>query len=132
MVSTIITLNDELGNPFTIEYGNHYRTKDLVKHLRQGGVIIVLVRVRKDNGQYRVTADRQGSIGHFLLVERINTRSRKVKFAGSTLGMDQVSLGDFIQSWASNPQPISSFAGWRSYLKSEPAINWALIIKRAN
>jgi hypothetical protein len=125
MVNTITTLNYELGNPFTIDYGDHYQIKDLVKHLRQKGVVVVLVYVRKENGQYRMSTDQPGSVGHFLLVERINARSKKVKLAGSTLGMDEVSLPDFIQSWTNNPQPVSAS------LKNEQAADWALILKHA-
>jgi hypothetical protein len=125
MVNTITTLNYELGNPLAIEYGDNYQIKDLVKHLRQKGVVVVLVYVRKENGLYRTTTDQPGSIGHFLLVERINSQSKKVKLAGSTLGMDEVSLPDFIQSWTNNSQPASS------PLKNEQAANWALILKHA-
>ncbi len=131
MINTVTTLNNELGQPLTIEYGNNYRSRDLIKHLRQGGVVVVLVRVKRENGRYRMTADQNGSIGHFLLVERINLRSKEVKLAGSTLGMDKVPLSDFVQSWASNPQPVTTTAGWRSLLKQEKAANWALILKRS-
>lgn len=124
MVNTINTLNYELGHPFTIEYGGHYQIKDLIRHLHQKGVVVVLVYVKKENGQYRMTTDQPGSVGHFLLVERINSRSKKVKLAGSTLGMDEVSLPDFIQSWTNNPQAASS-------LKNEQGASWALILKQA-
>lgn len=131
MINTLITLNNEWGNPLAIEHGNFYSPKDLIRQLRQGGVIVVLVRVTRVNGQYQVTSHKEGSIGHFLLVERINLRSNKVKLAGSTLGMDEVPLSDFIQSWASNPETVSSDGGWRSFLKNEQDVNWALILKRA-
>jgi hypothetical protein len=124
MVNTITTLNYELGNPLTIEYGNLYQIKDLIRHLRQKGVVIVLVYVKKENGQYRMTTNQPGSVGHFLLVERINSGSKKVKLAGSTLGMDEVSLPEFIQSWKNHPQAASS-------LNNEQGANWALILKRA-
>jgi hypothetical protein len=130
MVNSINAINHELGNPYTVEYGNHYSTRRLIKHMRQGGVAIVLIRVRKENGRYRVTADTHNSIGHFLIVDQINFKSSTVKFAGSTLGMDKVPLQDFIRSWASNPQALTtSPKGWRSFLKKEKAVNWALIIK---
>ncbi|MFC1975950.1 hypothetical protein ACFLXQ_06090 [Chloroflexota bacterium] len=125
--NTMVTLNNELGNPFTIEHGDNYNLKDLIKHLRQEGVVIVLVQVRKENGRYRLTTEGPGSVGHFLLVERINTRSKKVKFAGSTLGMDEVSLQDFIQSWTNNPQ---ASAGTSFSLKNDSSAGWALILKR--
>jgi len=131
MVNTIITLNNELGNPYVIEYGNHFATKDLMQKIRQGGIAIVLIRVRRANGRYYVTADRQNSIGHFLIVESINTRTRIVRFAGSTLGMDEVALPDFIQSWASNPQAVvRPSLSWQNYAKKEQAENWALFIKK--
>lgn len=131
MVGTAATLNSEWGYPLTIEHGNFYNTKDLMRHLRQGSVIIVLVRVKRVNGKYQVTADQAGSVGHFLLVERINLRSKKVRLAGSTLGMDEVPLADFIKSWGSNPQAVTSGEGWRTFFKKEEAINWALILKRS-
>lgn len=130
MVRTISTINQQWGNPFAIEYGNHYATQDLMQHIRKGGVAIVLIRVRKENGAYRVTADKHNSVGHFLIVESINMRNKTVQFAGSTLGMDKVSLQDFIRSWASNPQAVTHTKSWQNNLKNEKAENWALIIKR--
>jgi hypothetical protein len=130
MIRTLATINSQLGSPYTIEYGNHYATKDLIKHIRQGGVAIVLLRVRREYGRYVVTADRYNSVGHFLIVERINMRSKTVQFAGSTLGMTNVRLDDFMRSWSSNPQAVTDPAkGWQKYLRSESASNWALIIK---
>ncbi len=123
MVNTIVTINNELGDPFTIEYGSHYRTADLLKHLRRESVVVVLVHVRKENGRYRLTTEGPGSVGHFLLVERINTRSKKVKLAGSTLGMNDVTLSEFVKSWTNNPQA--------SYAKNDPSSGWALILKRS-
>jgi hypothetical protein len=131
IINTAVTLNSELGNPLALEYGNHYRTKDLTRHLRQGGVIVVLVYVKKEYGQYRLTGDRAGSIGHFLLVESVNFRSRQVKLAGSTLGMDKVPITDFIRSWTGNSQFVIPTGGWRTYLRNEPASNWALILKHS-
>ena len=132
MINTILTINHELGNPYGIEFGNNYSTKSIIRHIRQGGVAIVLIRVRKENGRYRVTADPYNSVGHFLIVDSINLRSRTVRFAGSTLGMERVPLQDFIQSWASNPQAVVDSAySMRGYLRSEPASNWALIMKRS-
>lgn len=129
MINTIAVMNQELGYPFTIEHGNRYRTRDLIGHLGKGRVVVVLLRVRRVNGQYRVTTDLEGSIGHFLIVERINTRTRTVRFAGSTLGMEKVPLGDFVASWSRNPQAIAPPQGWSAYLKAEPATSWALILK---
>ena len=132
MVHTIGAINNELNTPFAIEYGDHYSLKDLMQGIRQRGVATVLIRVKKENGRYRVTADRQNSVGHFLIVDSINLRTNTVKFAGSTLGMDQVPLPDFIQSWASNPQAVTNASrnNWQSYMKDKGGENWALIIKR--
>jgi hypothetical protein len=123
MINTMTTINNEMGGPFTIDYGGHYRLRDLIKHLRQQGVVVVLVYVRKENSRYRLTTDGPGAIGHFLLVERINSRSKKVILAGSTLGMDEVSLSEFVQSWTNNPQAI--------YTKTDPSTGWALILKQS-
>jgi hypothetical protein len=133
MVNTLITINQELGDPYIIEHGGHYATKDLIQHIRRGGVVIVLIRAKKENGQFRVTADLNNSFGHFLIVENINLRNSTIRLAGSTLGMDQVPLQDFIQSWASNPQAVvkpDPATGWRGYLQNEQAANWALIVRR--
>jgi len=130
LVGTISTINQELGHTFAIEHGNNYGIKDLMRHIRQRGVVTVLIRVRKEHGRYRVTADEANSIGHFLIVDSINLRSGTVKFAGSTLGMDEVPLQDFIQSWASNPQALTQGKNWRGYLRNEKSVNWALIIKQ--
>jgi hypothetical protein len=121
LVNTIATINSEIGSPFSLGYGDHYRVSDLIKHLRQKGVAVVLVYVRKENGRYRLTTDGPGAIGHFLLVEQINPRSKKVKLAGSTLGMDEVSLAEFVQSWTNNPQA--------SYSQTDVSTGWALILK---
>lgn len=129
MVNTIATLNNELGQPFTIEYNHHYHLSNLTGHLRQQGVAIVLVHVRKENGRYRLTTENAGSVGHFLLVESISVRSKKVKFAGSTLGMAEVSLQDFIRSWTNNPDATT---GMNFSLKNDPSTGWALILKRAS
>jgi hypothetical protein len=133
MINTLATLNHELGNRYVIEHGNHYGTKDIISNIRAGGVVIVLIRVKKENGVFRVTADQANSFGHFLIVEGINLRTQTIRMAGSTLGMDKVPLQDFIQSWASNPQAVVSphpSLGWRGYLKNENTASWALIIKR--
>jgi hypothetical protein len=124
MVNTIVTLGNELGSPFTVEYGRHYRTSDLATHLRQKGAVIVLVYVRKENGRYVLTTAGSGAIGHFLVVERINTRTKKVKLAGSTLGMDEVTLAEFVRSWTNNSQA--------TYSKTDPSTGWGLILKRSN
>jgi len=107
MISTISTLNHDLGNKLTIEY-NNFNRNDLMRRVRGGGVAIVLIYVYKANGRYYMSADHANSIGHFLIVESINTRKKTVQFAGSTLGMDRVSLDDFTKGWS----------------------NWALVIKR--
>ena len=130
MVNTVTTINQEMGSPFSIEYGRQYNTKDLIAQLRKKKAIIVLLRVRRGaDGRYLVTSDYAGSVGHFLIVERINVKSKTVRFAGSTLGMEQVSLGEFVASWTSNPQAIVPAQGWRSFLKNEPASGWALMLK---
>lgn len=129
MVGTAAAINQELGSPLTIEHGDRYSTQDLIKQIRTGGVAIVLVQVRKSGSRWFLTPDP--AIGHFLIVDSINMRRKTVQFAGSTLGMEQVSLQDFIQSWsgrrdAANPGEQT----WQSFLKTEPARNWALIIRR--
>lgn len=130
MVNTLITLNTELGQPLAVEYGDRYRTRDLIKYLGRGGVVLVLVHVRKENGRYRMVGDTAGSVGHFLLVERINLRTQTVRLAGSTLGMDEAPLIEFLRSWTQNPQLATPAQGWRLYLNQEPAANWAIILKR--
>jgi hypothetical protein len=129
LINTATTLNDELGHPLTIEQGDQYRTSDLIKKLRQGAVVVILVRVKKESGQFRLTDDYASSFGHFLLVDRINTRTKMVQMAGSTLGMDKVPLADFVRAWAGEAEPTA--AGWSAFLKNEPADNWAVIIQRA-
>ena len=131
IINTALTLNDELGKPLNIEYGSQYRTQDLLTDLRQGGVVLVLVRVRLVGGRYQLTADYNGSIGHFLLVESISFKNKKVKLVGSTLGMNEVPLTDFLRSWTRNPNLVVPTDSWRTYLKEEPASNWALILKRS-
>jgi len=131
LINTALTLNRELGEPLVIEYGSSYRTKDLLAHLRQGGAILVLVRVRYSGGGYHLTGDYNGSIGHFLLVESISFRTKKVKLAGSTLGMDEVPVADFLRSWTRNPNLQVPAKSWKAYLADEPASNWALILKRS-
>lgn len=130
LLNTAVTLNNELGQPLTIEQGDKYRTADLIKYLRQGAVIVILVQVKKEAGQFRMTDDYYNSFGHFLLVDRINTRAKYVQVAGSTLGMDKVPLADFVRAWSGEAEPTSALAGWRTFLKYEKADNWALIIKR--
>jgi hypothetical protein len=78
-----------------------------------------------------MTDDYVNSFGHFLLVDRINTRTKTVQMAGSTLGMDKVPLTDFVRAWSGQAEPASIPGGWSAFLKNEPADNWALIIKRA-
>lgn len=131
LVNTAVTINNELGQPFTIEQGDHYRTTDLIKHLRQRAVIVILVRVKKEAGQFRMTDDYYSSFSHFLLVDSINIRGKYVQVAGSTLGMDRVPLADFLRAWSGETLTTSVGGGWRSFLQAEKADNWALIIKRA-
>jgi hypothetical protein len=132
LVNTAVSLNDELGQPLRIEQGNNYNTGDLIRLLRQRAVIIILVQVKNESGQFRMTDDYYNSFGHFLLVDRINTRSEYVQVAGSTLGMDKVPLSDFVRAWSGQAGPTSPLGGWSAFLKREPADNWALVIKRAN
>ncbi|GAB4424563.1 MAG: hypothetical protein Kow0031_03580 [Anaerolineae bacterium] len=129
MVGTIAAINRETGDTLKIEHGNRYNTQDLMREVRTGGVAIVLLRVQRAGGQWRVTTDVNNSLGHFLIVDSINMRSKTVQFAGSTLGMDKVPLQDFVQAWSRNPQPIDSRA-WQTFLKTEAANNWALVIRK--
>lgn len=130
LVGTAVGLNNELGQPLTVTHGN-YTLSNLISQLRQKGVVLVLVRVKKVNGRFVVTGDYAGSFGHFLLVENINLRSKTVQFAGSTLGMDRVPLVDFVRAWTNNPNlPDTSTVGWRTYLKENKTSAWALILKR--
>ncbi|MEW5959572.1 MAG: hypothetical protein AB1801_17750, partial [Chloroflexota bacterium] len=80
LINTAVTLNYELGSPLAVESSDHYRLKDLMAQLRQGGVIVVLLQVRRGYNGYYVTADPAGAIGHFLLVESISLKSKKVRF----------------------------------------------------
>ncbi len=130
MVGTITAFNAELGSRVIIEHGNQYGVRSLIKQLGKGGVVVVLVRVKKENGRFVVTGDYAGSIGHFLLVERINLKAKKVYVAGSTLGMEQVPLIDFVRSWSGNPN-ASPGAGWNTYLDQEKSNNWAIVLKRS-
>jgi hypothetical protein len=129
--NTAVTLNNELGQPLSIEQGDSYRTADLIRYIRQGAVVVILVRVKKEAGEFRMTDDYYNSFGHFLLVDRINTQAKYVQVAGSTLGMDKVPLSDFVRAWSGEAEPASPLPGWRTFLKNEKADNWALIIKRA-
>lgn len=131
LIGTAASLNNELGQPLTVAHGN-YTLNNLVSQLRQKGVVLVLVRVKKVNGKFVVTGDYAGSFGHFLLVENINLRTKTVQFAGSTLGMNRVPLVDFVRAWTNNPNlPDTSSAGWKTYLKENKTSAWALILKRA-
>jgi hypothetical protein len=131
LINTAATLNNELGQPVTIEEGNHYSTNDLIKYLRQRAVIIILVRVKREAGEFRMTDDYASSFGHFLLVDRINTRAKYVQVAGSTLGMDKVPLADFLRAWSGEILPDAPVGGVPAFLKQEKADNWAIIIKRS-
>lgn len=129
MVGTIAAVSRETGDALKIDHGNHFSTTDLMREVRTGGVAIVLLRVQRVGGQWRVTSDMNNSIGHFVIVDSINMRSKTVRFAGSTLGMDKVPLQDFIQAWTRNPQPVD-FKAWQTFLKTETANNWALVIRK--
>lgn len=131
LVGTAAYLNQEMGGALQIEHGSRYATKDLIKEVRTGAVVIVLLNVQKAGGQFRVTTDAVNSFGHYLIVDAVNLRSKTVQFAGSTLGMDKVPLSDFVQAWSGNTQPVStSGPAWQSFLRKEQADNWALIIRR--
>jgi hypothetical protein len=130
LINTAVSLNNEWAGPLTIEYNDQYHLSDLTRHLRQQGVVIVLVYVRKDNGHYRLTPDEPGAVGHFVLVERIGSRTETVGLAGSTLGMEQVSLAEFIPAWTNTP-PDRPASGWLSFFKDDMPTGWALILKRA-
>lgn len=129
MVNTAASITQERGEPYLLDHGKKFNTAELMTRLRRGEVVVVLLRVKRINGRYHVTSDYNGSIGHFLLVERINTKKRTVRFAGSTLGMEEVPLGDFVASWTGNPQAADPAEGWSDYLKNEPAVNWAMSLK---
>lgn len=131
LVSTALQVNQDLGTPLRIEYSDRYRTRDLMNHLRRGGVVLVLVYLENIGGRYRMTGYTEGSIGHFLLVENINLRTGRVRLAGSTLGMNDVPLADFLRSWKRNPALTEPPGGWKQYLDSEPASSWALILKKS-
>jgi len=103
LVNTAIILNNELGYPLKIQQSRSYKLSDLVRFLNQKSVVIVLVRVKKVDGDYFITTDRNGSFGHYLVIQNINMVTRQVRLAGSTLGMQNVSLDDLLGSWASQP-----------------------------
>ncbi|MCG3208561.1 MAG: hypothetical protein FOGNACKC_02171 [Anaerolineae bacterium] len=131
LVGTAAYVNQETGGTLQIEHGSRYGTKDLIREVRTGGVVIVLLNVQKAGGQFRVTPDAVNSFGHFLIVDSINLRSKTVQFAGSTLGMEKVPLADFVQSWSGSSQPVNtSGPAWQSFLRTEAADNWALVIRR--
>jgi len=147
LVNTAYLLNSQIGQPFSIEQSRNYTLSNLSRLLRQGKVLIVLVRVKRVNGNYQVTTDKHGSIGHFLVVERINMATRRVQIAGSTLGMKNVPLDDFISSWTSSPpepkpeRPIVSLNSFNSLNiltikpiemkeKKQAPTGWAMAIRR--
>ncbi len=110
MLNTAAVLNNQRGQPLHIEQSRHYQVKDLNRLISRGSAVIVLVRVQRVNGEYRVTGDRANSFGHFIVVERINTLGGRVRIAGSTLGMQNVPLHDFLSSWSSSPpEPRTAF-----------------------
>ncbi len=134
LVNTAIILNNYLRQPFVIEQSRSYHLQDLVDELRAGGVIIVLVSIKKVDGQYQIANPGRGTIGHFLVVEQINLVSGRVTIGGSTLGMGDIPLADFVSSWSNEPQKQEkkSFrAAWRNALREENTPgNWALVIRR--
>lgn len=133
MVNTLTAMNYELGNPYVVEHGNRFAIRDLMKHIRAGGVAIVLIQVQKVNGQFQISTDPYRSFGHFLIIESVNLRTQTIRVAGSTLGMERVPLRDFVRSWSNDPQAVvgpDRVGGWRNYLKNEAAVNWALLVKR--
>lgn len=105
MYNTAAVINRQVGHRLTLEQRHNYQLNDLTRLIRQGSVVVVLVRVKRGENGYHVTGDRASSFGHFLVVERVNTLTRRVKIAGSTLGMQHVPLDDFLRSWSSNPPP---------------------------
>jgi hypothetical protein len=126
LTNTAVWLNEELGRPYTVEAGDQYNTQHLMALLRQKAIIIVLVQVKKENGEFRVTNNQLGSFGHFLVVDYLSLSRRQLHVAGSSLGMSYIPLDDFLESWTGHrPGP-----DWKYTLKHEPATNWALIIKR--
>jgi hypothetical protein len=129
MVNTATTISNERNEPFSVEQGRTFTTQDLIRHLRRGEVVVVLLQVKQGNSGFQVSGYEAGSFGHFLIVERINIRTRKVRFAGSTLGMDEVPLGDFVASWSNNSQALAPPEGWRAYLDNEQPGGWAMMLK---
>jgi hypothetical protein len=130
LIGTISRVNLESGDKLLIEYGERYNTQDLIKQVRTGGVVIVLLGVYRSGSQWHVTPDFNNAIGHFLIVDSVNMRSKTVRFAGSTLGMEQVGLADFVRSWSRNPNHQMDLKPGLSFLPQEPATNWALVIRR--
>jgi hypothetical protein len=129
MVNTATTISNERNEPFSVEQGRTFTTQDLIRHLRRGEVVVVLLQVKQGSSGFQVSGYEAGSFGHFLIVERINIRTRKVRFAGSTLGMDEVPLGDFVASWSNNSQALTLPEGWRAYLDNEQPGGWAMMLK---
>lgn len=105
MYNTAAVINRQVGQRLTLEQRHNYQLNDLTRLIRQGSVVVVLVRVKRGENGYQVTGDRANSFGHFLVVERVNTLTRRVKIAGSTLGMQNIPLDEFLRSWSSNPPP---------------------------
>ena len=131
LVGTVNAINQEWGDRLVIEHGSRYSTHDLIKQIRRGGIVIVLVGVYNSGGQWYLTPDFDNAVGHFLIVDSINLRSKTVRFAGSTLGMDQVAFQDFVRAWTrSTSNPVATQPGL-GFIRQEPASdNWALIIRR--
>ncbi|MDM8521529.1 hypothetical protein QUF64_15905 [Anaerolineales bacterium HSG6] len=144
LVNTAVIMNQQLGSPFTIEQSRGYQLSDLTHLINQKAIVIVLVRVKKVNGNYQVTGDKNGSFGHFLVLESINTMTRRVRVAGSTLGMQNIPLDDFLASWASKPREPAFVRRTNISLNlfdmpsfelversaAKPTGIWALVIKR--
>lgn len=126
LISTASSLNRDFGEPLHIEHGT-YTLREVVRTLARGGVVLVLVNVQYTSDGFRVSPY---GFGHFLLVERVLLKSRKVKMAGSTLGMDEVPLTDFLRAWTYNPYAASTEADLRGALANESYAGWALVLKR--
>jgi hypothetical protein len=131
LVGTVNAINQEWGNRLVIEHGSRYNVQDLIKQIRRGGIAIVLVGVYRSGGQWYLTPDFDNAIGHFLIVDSINLRSKTVRFAGSTLGMDRVAFEDFVRAWTRNAKNPAATQPGLGFIRQEPASdNWALIIRR--
>lgn len=141
LVNTAYILNHQLGQPYWVEQSREYTLANLNRFLNQGAGVIVLVRLKRVDGKYKVTGDLNGSFGHYLVVQSINMFNRKVYIAGSTLGMGAVPLDDFLSSWSSNPpEPKAKKPkfnlNWLTITKITPnskpkakSVGWALVLR---